>query len=386
MRPCWRREENTANSGMHRRSTMYNAGAILLKNILSERGWMMQYKIIGCISVLACIIFVLIIMKVRSKKWMAEQTDGGKVYFVRTLPILSAILSLGVVMFLCFTVGCIFSLDGGGLVVAILIFGGFTVLELAAYFCVLFWMIAVNEEAGILIYYRPPLRPVRVRISEITRIQILENRLNSPEQYRIKVYRGEKKLFEITDMMLGFRWLREYLETTEAANQSGFYEYGVDVDKRYKIEKGYLRAGEVELVTERKEVFTVTPTTIQKVWSGIATSVWLVMDAVLAYNWDAWIQEDSQFLFVYAVVLFITVVGLTDFIPKMLFKISVSNHEIRVRKGIRKELTYTKREITRVETKGNFIVLYMGGKRIAKVSKEYKNAVYLAEWLNRQLS
>ena len=249
----------------------------------------------------------------------------------------------------------------------------------------MFWMIAVNEETGILIYYRPPLRPLKLHISEITRIQILENRLNSPEQYRIKVYQGEKKLFEVTDMMLGYRWLREYLErTAETAGETGFYDYSSTVGKNYKIEKGCLRAGEVEL-REYKEAFTVMATTVQKVWSGIATLILLAMDVLFAFNWEQWIEEDPQFFLYYAAVLLITVMSLSDFIPMVFFRISVSRHEISVRRGIRKEVVYTKREITKVETKGNFIVLYMGKRRLAKIPKEYKNAIYLAEWLGGEI-
>ena len=346
----------------------------------------MLYKAAGCISVSICIIIALIVIAVWSRKWREKKQRGELIYFVRMLPFLSAIIAGGVVMFLCFAIGCIFGLDGGQLVVALLIFLGFDCLGMAAYFCAMFWMIAVNEETGVLTYYHPPLRPVKVHISEITRVQILENRLNSPEQYRIKVYRGEKKLFEISDMWLGYRWLRAYLEKTTAdSNEPFFYEYDPNADKNYKIEKGYLRAGETELA-EQKNEFSVTATARQKAGSGIATLIWLAMDSLLIFNWNSWVQEDEQFFFYFAVLLFITAVSLSEFIPKMLFKISVSNHEISVRKGVRKELVYTMREISRVETKGNFIVLYMGSKRIAKISKECENAIILADWLERQIS
>lgn len=342
----------------------------------------MLYKIVGCILVFVSTIIAIIVIKVQSKKWMAEKSNGGGVYFVRTLPVLSTLMAGGAVMFLCFAAGSLFVLDGNQLAVALLIFLGFVCLEMAAYFCTMFWMIVVNEETGILIYYRPPLRALKIHISEVTRIQILENRLNSPEQFRIKVYRGEKKLFEVTDMMQGFGWLREYLEkATGIAGETGFYDYDSTVGKNYKIEKGYLRAGEVELA-KYKEAFTVTATTVQKVWSGIATLLLLAMDALFAINREEWSGEDSWFFFCFAAVLFMTVMSMSDFIPKVLFRISVSRHEISIRRGIRKEVVYTKREITKVKTKGNFIVLYMGGRRLAKVSKEYKNAIFLAEWLD----
>lgn len=344
----------------------------------------MLYKITGCVLAFLGIIIAIIVIKVQGKKRMAENSCGGSVYFVRMIPVFSAIMAGGAIMCLCFAAGAAFNLEGRRLAVALLIFLGFAFLELAGYFCTMFWMIAVNEEAGILVYYRPPFRPLKILIPEITRIQILENRLNSPEQYR--VYRSGKKLFEITDMMLGYRRLREYLErTAETAGESGLYDHAPNVGKRCKIERGYMRAGVVELA-EHKEEFTVTETAAKKARSGITTLVVLVLDFLLIFNWDAWMGEDPQYLFCVVGGVFAAVVCMSDFIPTALFKISVSHHEISVRKGIRREVVYTMREISKVETKGNFIVLYMGGKRVAKVSKECKNAVYLAEWLDREIS
>lgn len=266
---------------------------------------------------------------------------------------------------------------------ALITFLVFTVLYLLGYFAFLFWTIVVCENRGILVYYRPPFQPVRVRISEITTVQFLERHPGRMEWNKIRVYRHEKRLFEVDDMMDGFERIADYLFMMQESRvlEADRCDYGVC--ESYTSEWGYLKRKGVE-TAEAKDDFSVTETTSERALYGGSMAFWFIMVILLAFDWREWIW-DKEF-YIYCVVLLLFAVGsMAGFISKMLYKISVSNQKIRVRNGFGRVREYAVQEIAAIEEKEQYIVLYAGEKKIAKISRKCVNYASFEEWLIREL-
>lgn len=341
----------------------------------------MRYKIGMGIGITVCIIAAVAIMLVQSKRRRERQLLSGATYIVRILPLYTGITLLGIVFFLSIIWGMIL-LDEPDLV-CMLIFLSFILFCLAGCFAFLFWGIAVNEDRGKLEYYRPPFRPLQINISDITKVQLLENRLNTTERCRIRVFRRDRKLFEASDEMQNFYLLAQYLSENEAgaAEPDLYKQYYAG---EYTIEQGYLRQDGIEKA-EQTDGFSVRDTLSEKVRNGIAVFISLILDILLVWNWREGSREEPYYFWYVACFTLLFLLGLSIFIPQMLRKVSVCNHRIRVRNSFGRVRTYDAGEITKVKRKENYLVLYVGEKRIAKVYKDDVNFASFEEWLNREL-
>lgn len=79
------------------------------------------------------------------------------------------------------------------------------------------------------------------------------------------------------------------------------------------------------------------------------------------FNWKEWSRGDPSYPLLFAAVTLVALAGVIRFVSRMLRKVSVCNHGIRVRNGIGRVSAYHIREISAVEEKGSFIILYAGG-------------------------
>lgn len=353
----------------------------LLRGLQERRNWLMGYEV--GIGITVCVIAAVAIMLVQSKRWREKQLLSGGTYIVRILPLYTGIMLFGIVFWLLIIWGMILldELD----MVCMLVFLFLILFCLAGCFVFLFWGIAVNEDRGKLVYYRPPLKPVRVNISDITRVQFLENRLNTntTERNRIRVFQGYRKLFDASDEMQNFYLLAQYLSENEAgaAEPDLYKQYYAG---EYTIEQGYLRQGGIEKA-EQMDDFSVMDTLSEKVRNGIGVFIFLVIDILLVWNWKEWSRGEPYYFWYVACFTLFILLGLSIFISRMLRKISVCNHKIRVRNAFGRVHVYDAGEIAGVKRKEHYLILYARGKRIAKVSKDDVNFASFEEWLNREL-
>ncbi|MDE5891555.1 MAG: hypothetical protein K2H45_01395 [Acetatifactor sp.] len=342
----------------------------------------MEHMIGICVLVTVCIIAAMAIMLIQSKRWMAKQMTERETYIVRSLPLYTGIMVFGIVFWMVLT--WVFILAEGPDIEVMLILLAIMLFFLLGYFCILFWGIVVQEDKGMLVYYRPPLPPKQIRISDITKVQFLENRLNSTERYRIRVLQHDRKLFEVSDDMQNFYLLAEYLSENEAnaTKEPDLYKQ-YDCGK-YTVEEGYFRQGGIE-TAELTDDFSVMEPVSERVRSGVPTLFLLIISILSVCNWREWSRGEPYYFLYFAVVLLLTLWGMKEFISQMFRKISVCNHKIRVRNGIGRVRIYDVGEISAVERKRHYLILYAGGNKIAKVSKDDTNFASFEEWLYREL-
>ena len=342
----------------------------------------MNYEVEVSICITVCIIAAMVVMRIQNKRWTAKQMAVRETYIVRYLSLYRWITVFGIAFWMVLT--WVFILVEGPDIGVMLILLAIILFFLLGYFCILFWGIVAHEDKGILVYYRPPFPPKRIRISDITKVQFLENRLNSSERYRIRVFQNDRKLFEVSDDMQNFYLLAEYLSENEAdaAKEPDLYkqyDYG-----KYTVEEGYFRQGGIE-TAELMDDFSVMEPISERVRSGVPTLFLLIMSFLSAYNWREWSRGEPHYLWYFAVVLLLTLWGMKEFTSQMLRKTSVCNHKIRVRNGIGRVRIYDVAEISAVERKRHYLILYARGKRIAKISKDDTNFASFEEWLYREL-
>lgn len=342
----------------------------------------MKYEIEVSIWITVCIIAAMIIMRIQNKRWTARQMTARETYIVRYLSLYRGITVFGIVFWMVLT--WVFILVEGLDIGVMIILLAIILFFLLGYFCILFWGIVVHEDKGILVYYRPPFPPKRIRISDITKVQFLENRLNSTERYRIRVYQHDRKLFEVSDDMQNFYLLAEYLSENEAnaAKEPDLYkqyDYG-----KYTVEEGYFRQGGIE-TAELTDDFSVMEPVSERVRSGVPTLFLLIISILSVCNWREWSRGEPYYFWYFAVMLLLTLWGMSEFISQMFRKISVCSHKIRVRNGSGRVRIYDVGEISAVERKRHYLILYAGGKKIAKVSKDDTNFASFEEWLYREL-
>ncbi len=336
----------------------------------------MEYRVGISILIVVCTIAAMAIMLIKSKRWAAKQTINEETYVVCYRPVYRVIIAVGVLFFLLLTVAMLLLAD-------MLIFLPFIIFFLTGGFCVSFWGIVVYEDKGILIYYHPPFRPVQIKISEIEKVQFLENRLNSFERYRIRICHHARRHLDISDMMQEFYRLAVYLSQNEAgmgAEEDIYRQYSCG---SYRIERGCFQQGGVVIETsELSDNFSVAEKTSGKVATAAFALFWLTASVLFVFNWKEWSRGDPSYPLLFAAVTLVALAGVIRFVSKMLRKVSVCNHRIRVRNGIGRVSTYHIREISAVEEKGSFIILYAGGRRIVKMPQDDS---FMA-WLEMELS
>lgn len=333
-----------------------------------------------CILIAVCTITPTVIMTVQSRKWMTKQTAGEGAYVVYFSPLYKGIGMAGIAFGLLMTLLTVLFIDAN--LAALIFFLAFTLLGLLTTFVFLFWVIVVYEDRGTLVYYHPPFRPMRIRISEITKVQFLESQLRSMEQYRIRIYQEAKMVLEIDDRMIGFYRVLEYLKALKEKEALSIDGYNYPVYTEYTIEQGYLRQGGIE-TAEFKDGFSVTETTSKKVIYGVFLLFLLILDILVACDWREWTRDLMYFCY-FIVFLTATALYFKYFVRIMLYKVSVRDHRIYVRDGIGRVSSYVVQEIMAIEKK-DCIVLYTKERRTTKIFKDYVNFASFEEWLYREL-
>lgn len=126
------------------------------------------------------------------------------------------------------------------------------------------------------------------------------------------------------------------------------------------------------------ESFTVTEKTEDKVKTVLIDLLFIV--PCMAYL--LWNREEFELIY-QAAALIMLLVFLPNALSTLLWKVTMDYQTISIRTfpGITK--TYEIRQITEVIELENFIVLYVGKKKIAKIAKDSKNFPYLFERLLR---
>lgn len=341
----------------------------------------MEYRVGIGILIAVCTIAAMVIMLIQSRRWEAKQVTNEETYVVRYQLIYRVIITVGVLFFLFLTLALLLLADAG--MVDMLIFLPFILFFLTAYFCSLFWGIVVHEDRGILMYYHPPFRPVQIKISEIEKVQFLENRLNRFERCRIRICQRDRKPLDISDMMCNFFLLAVYLSENEAGMGTETDVYMQYSSGDYTIEQGVFRQGGIDIETaELADNFSVTEQTSAKVITGVFALFWLTVSILLVLNWKDWSRGDPYYPGLFAMTTLVALAGVMRFVSQMLRKVTVCNHRICVRNGTGRVRTVYVQEITAVEEKGSFIILYAGGKRIARVPQSDS---FMA-WLERELN
>lgn len=228
---------------------------------------------------------------------------------------------------------------------------------------VLLWRCAIREDS--LTIYMPLLPAKEIKFHEVEYVYCTDNQtLGMSGQKKLEGYHGRKKLFSIEEEIYGFPLLYTLL------NEQGKVGY-VPVMENLKKEDNLQR---VPLV----ESFTVTEKTEDKV-KTVLIDLLLIVPCMAYLLWN---REEFELIY-QAAALIMLLVFLPNALSTLLWKVTMDYQTISIRTfpGITK--TYEIRQITEVIELENFIVLYVGKKKIAKIAKDSKNFPYLFERLLR---
>ncbi|MBD5458588.1 MAG: hypothetical protein HDR27_08475 [Lachnospiraceae bacterium] len=322
-----------------------------------------RVQITICLAITAVVFLPVLIAVIWNKKRIAGRQIKEDKYWMRPPTWQFIAGMIGTLFFYIITIAMVFVADADMMIVAICLCVTFF-YEYCS-FAFLFWEIKVETDA--LTIYRPPLPRKYIKFHDITNVRYVEDRLLGQfgAKTRLFFYHNEKKLFDVGDSM------------------SGFYQLLETFASKGKLERGYLKADGIEL-NEFREEFSVRETDSNKIRAAVCLAFFGGIFIAMIINWEELLEEASNSeLFCYAVCLLSALMGLTDFLNAMLRKITVTYRTISIRNSIGRVKTYSIEEITEVVEKENFIILFRGDKKIAKISKDDKNFALLEERLRR---
>ncbi|MBD5493126.1 MAG: hypothetical protein HDR12_01765 [Lachnospiraceae bacterium] len=239
-----------------------------------------------------------------------------------------------------------------------------TFFEMYIIIATLLWEVKVEPDAITL--YRFPLPVKKINFYDITSVRYMENLRSGGVIYiggkmQLIFYHNGKKLFDVDSDMSNFQRLLELMESKK------------------RIECGFLIENGVAL-NEWKDEFTIAETTADKLRAafGALLACGLLIGGI--FCWEE-LKEDPYCLFYCIGFSLMFIVEISVFFEAMLKKVTITYQDIHVRSGIGKVCSYRLRDITRIEEKDAFIILYVNGKKIAKIGKAEKNFALLAERL-----
>lgn len=230
------------------------------------------------------------------------------------------------------------------------------------YWCIMvfLWRCAIREDS--LTIYMPLLPAKKIHFHEIEYVYCTDNQTFGMSGKKLEGYRGQKKLFSIEEEIYGFPLLYELL-----------YERGkvgyVPVMENLKKEDTLQR---VPLV----ESFTVSEKTEDKVRTVLIDLVFII--PCMAYI--LWNRKEFE-LFYQVAALIMLLLFLPNAFSTLLWKVTMDYQTLSIRTFPGITRTYEIRKITKVIELENFVVLYVGEKKIAKIAKSSKNFPYLFERL-----
>lgn len=304
-----------------------------------------QIKIIACFIVGLAAFLPIIITAIYNKKHPLPQwcEDGFVMHQSVELLVISVLSTIGYFIFVVMWIAVIDRYTIYGL--PIFMIGLVTGSGLSIY--ALRWKCVVGIDS---MTFYPIFLPVKtIKFYEVTKVTYTEN-MTYGYVGRKKILTGycnKKKVFELYENVIGFDLLYRQL-----------FFMG-------KIERGQL-----------KEEFTVRETN-----GNIARDVFSVMlfgGMLLAFC----IQREEELTpFYYIAFAALTLFCLIELIGTLLWRVTVDYSTIRIRNSFGRTVTFTIREITRVQEQQNHIILYVGDKRIARIFKGYENYLLLQERL-----
>ncbi|MDE5866477.1 MAG: hypothetical protein K2H31_07750 [Lachnospiraceae bacterium] len=323
-------------------------------------------QIVCCIIVTLAVFMPPVLTSKWNKKRLSLRIETEDCFFLRCSPMFYILGIIATVLVYFCSMIMLFVVDvwDSGLLLGEFIALAITFFEMYVMITTLLWEVKVEPDAITL--YRFPLPVKRFNFYDITSVRYMENLRRGGAIYiggkmQLIFYHNGKKLFDVDSDMNNFQRLLELMESKK------------------RIECGFLIENGVAL-NEWKDEFTVAETTADKLRAafGALLACGLLIGGI--FYWEE-IKEDPYCLFYCIAFSLIFIVEISEFLEVMMKKVTITYQDIHVRSGIGKVCSYRLRDITRIEEKDAFIILYVNGKKIAKISKAEKNFARLAERL-----
>lgn len=273
--------------------------------------------------------------------------EGGENSYTMRQPkeffILCVMVTIG---YLIFIVLLCFSLDERTVYLLLMFLCGF-IVEIGLCIYALLWRGVVDEDT--ITFYNPFWPTKVIKFCEITTVKYTENRTAGYGSGRkvLTGYRDKKKIFEFYDNVIGFDLL--YIQ---------LYYLG-------KIEKNELKE---EFTLKNKKGDMVSSVFSVVLFGGLLIALCVSKD------------EEIEPVYVILLACF-TLFFAIDLINKLLWKVTVNYNTIQIRNSFGKSEKYLIREITDVKEERHYLVLYIEDKKVAKISKDCENFLFLQERL-----
>ena len=243
---------------------------------------------------------------------------------------------------LIFIFGSVFILDTN-IEIALLIFGTFFVLGIGLTIYAVAWRCVIEGET--MTFYCPFLPVKAIKLYELTRVTYTENRTGGygTGKKMLTGYRDKKKVFEFLDDMVGFELFYYQL-----------YQLG-------KIEKNELK-DEFVLKNTKRNMFSAVFGVV--LFGGMLIAICVTKE----------IGRKAFYIIFFACA---TLFYVDDMIKELLWRVTVSYQTIEIRNGYGISKSYFIKDISRVKEESHNIVLFVGNKKIAKISKDCENFILL---------
>lgn len=291
-------------------------------------------KLIISVSASAFIL-LMILAAYLLQLWQEKRFSPKNVIFIVT----QSRAYLYVSILLCIVWGII---DNLCLYLGLFIFLLFYCFELLGVFLciyVLLWKCVITEDS--LILYRPFLPIKRIPASDVTSVKYIPKAGGTVSERNCLVgYHQQKKIFSIDDSVDNFDLLWCFFEQTERIKH-----------------------------TPDVETFSIAEKKSEAVCAVIAFIVFPAIWIFLTWNNN----ELFYHILMASVMLYLIPTGM----HALLWKVTVDSHTLSVRNSFGIVKTYEIDQITRVEKKGNQVILYVNDKPITKISKYAENFDYL---------
>lgn len=327
----------------------------------------MIFKRVYCMIVTLAVFLPPVLTAGRNKKRLSLRRENENCYFMRYSPVLRICSALTTIFAYIVSMLIMIFMDDIRDLRLWLAEGIFLMLAFTEAYVVigtLLWEVKVEPDA--LTLYRFPLKAKKYKFHEITSVQYVENLQRAGAVYVggkhwLIFYRDGKKLFRIESDMSNFELLLKRMETEK------------------RLERGFLTEMGTEY-SEWKDEFTVaeTPANKLRAFFGAALGIGMFTAGILCREE---LKENPYCVFYYTVILLVFILEIAEFVRVMLRKVTVTYQELHVRDGIGRVSTYFLRDITGVEEKDTFIIIYVNGKKITKIYKADKHAALLFERL-----
>lgn len=223
---------------------------------------------------------------------------------------------------------------------------------MAVYLCIylLLWRCVIQTDS--LTFYTPLLPPREIKFHEITLVKCIDNTtlFHTPCEKALVGYRRHKRLFFIEENTKGFYLLYNLL----------------------------LQHGKMERIPIIEEFAVTCPRS--DVMRGVLSFLGFAILSALVI----WKHVELELPYI-IILIAMTLLFLFDMFRVLLWKITVDYQKISVRNFLGITRTYTLREITRIEERDSYIILYSTKKKLAKIAKDSEHFVSLMERFRREV-